>query len=206
MIRNYREDSMEVMEAILTRRSTRRYQDRAVEREKVEKIIEMGRYAPTGSNVQYTHFLVIQSKPVLDRLAELAEHEFATMREEPGMHPAMIKCIRAAQKGGYVFHYHAPVLVITAIWKDYGNNQADCACALENMMLTANALDLGSCWINQLKWLNESPVLLEYLQSLGMKDNERVYGSLALGYAATDSGLPIRNPLPRTGNPVTYIE
>ena len=72
-------------------------------------------------------------------------------------------------------------------------------------MLMANALDLGSCWINQLRWLNENPVLLEKMKELGMEENERVYGALAVGYADTESGLPNRNPLPRTGNPVTYV-
>jgi len=67
-------------------------------------------------------------------------------------------------------------------------------------------LDLGSVWINQLRWLNENPVLVEYLKSLGMAEDERVYGALALGYADTADGLPVRTPLPRTGNPVTVIE
>ena len=98
------------------------------------------------------------------------------------------------------------MLIITANQKDYGNNIADCSCALENMMLMANALDLGSCWINQLKWLNENPVILECMKELGMKEDERVYGSLAVGFADTKDGLPVRKPLTRTGNIVTVIE
>ena len=47
-------------------------------------------------------------------------------------------------------------------------------------------LDLGSVWINQLIWLNENPVILEKMQELGMADDERVYGALALGYADTE--------------------
>ena len=82
---------------------------------------------------------------------------------------------------------------------------ADCACALENMMVAANALDLGSCWINQLHWLTEEPQLREYLKQLGMKENEQVYGAVALGYPDTEDGLPVRTPLPRTGNEVVRI-
>ena len=89
--------------------------------------------------------------------------------------------------------------------KDYGNNIADCACALENMMIAANELDLGSVWINQLKWLNEDETLLEYEHTLGLEENERIYGALAVGYADTEDGLPCRTPLERTGNTVTYI-
>ena len=72
-------------------------------------------------------------------------------------------------------------------------------------MLMANALDLGSCWINQLKWLNENPAIVEYLRSLGLKETERVYGALALGYADTEDGMPVREPLTRSGNEVTYL-
>ena len=43
------------------------------------------------------------------------------------------------------------------------------------------------------------------MQELGMADDERVYGALALGYADTEDGMPIRIPLDRTGNEVIYI-
>ena len=88
---------------------------------------------------------------------------------------------------------------------DNPNNQADCACALENMMLMASALELGSCWINQLKGLNQDAEINDYLVSLGMNPQERVYGALALGYADTADGLPDHAPADRKGNPVTYI-
>ena len=70
-------------------------------------------------------------------------------------------------------------------------------------MLMANALDLGSCWINQLKWLNEEEKLLSLERELGLEEGERVYGALALGWPA--SGSPAREPLPRKGNKVTWI-
>ena len=74
------------------------------------------------------------------------------------------------------------------------------------MMLMANALDLGSCWINQLKWLNEEPWIVEYLRGFGLKEDERVYGAVILGYPATESGLPNRNLMVLRGNEVTWVE
>ena len=82
---------------------------------------------------------------------------------------------------------------------------ADTVAAIENMMIEANELDLGSCYINQLNWLNEEPALLAYMKELGMKDDERVYGSVIFGYPQTDDGYPDRKPLERKGNEVTYI-
>lgn len=65
------------------------------------------------------------------------------------------------------------------------------------MMIAANALDLGSCRINQLKWLNEDPDVLNYLRSLGLEEDERVYSSMTVGYPKFADGKPNRTPLPR---------
>ena len=196
---------MNAYELITTRRSTRRFQNREVPEELLEQIIEAGRYAPSGGNSQTTHFFVITDPAVLNTLAETAQKVFAAMELKEGMYRSLASSIFQSKNGSYRFHYNAPVLIVLANQKDYGNNIADCACALENMMIMANALDLGSCWINQLKWLNEDPAVLEIFRSFGAEENERSYGALALGYADSESGLPDRQPLPRKGNIVTHI-
>ena len=193
------------LDFIKSRRSTRKYRPDAIPEEQLNQIIEAGRFAPSGGNCQDTHFIVIKNKELLMELAELVQQEFAQMEAMPGLYKSIINSIQQSKKGNYVFHYNAPVLIITANQKDYGNNIADCACALENMMLMANALDLGSCWINQLKWLNENPGILEFMKKIGVDESERVYGALAVGYADTADGLPDREPLKRTGNRVTVV-
>ena len=67
----------------------------------------------------------------------------------------------------------------------------------------ANALDLGSCWINQLHWLDENQVIREFLYQYGLRENETITGGLILGYA--EGGLPERTPLERKGNPVDWV-
>ena len=196
---------MTTLEAIKTRRSTRRFSDKPVEVKKLDWIVNAGRYAPSGGNSQTCHFIVVRNKEVLAKLAELTQSAFAKMEITEGMYKSIANSIRASQKGNFVFHYDPDTLIIVANQKDYGNNIADCACALENMMIAANELDLGSVWINQLKWLNEDETLLEYERTLGLEENERIYGALAVGYADTENGLPNRTPLPRNGNEVTYI-
>ena len=196
---------MDAYEAIITRRSTRKYTPDTVESAKLQKIIEAGRHAPSGGNNQTSHFLVIRKAEVLEKLITLAEAAFAKMEADENTYPSLRSSILQSKKGGYVFTYHAPVLVIVANRKDYGNNMADAVAAVENMMIAANALDLGSCYINQLYWLNEEPSLLAYLRELGLKENERVYASVVLGYAATEDGLPSRKPLARKGNAVSFL-
>lgn len=196
---------MNTYESIITRRSTRKYLDKEVSQELLEKIIETGRYAPSGGNSQSNHFLVIQNKQIIDHLVKMVERAFSQMEITENMYRSLQNSINLSKKGGYVFCYNAPVLIIVANKKDYGNNQADCALALENMMLEANELDLGSCYINQLKWLNEDQKILSYLQSLGMNEDEKVYGSLIVGYPDTNDGKPLRKVLPRKGNEVTWL-
>ena len=195
---------MEAIEAIMTRRSTRKMSDVCPPKELIDTVIQAGRAAPSGSNSQTTHCIVITNREVLDELASLVQDAFAQMEETPDLYKSLRNSIRASKKGGYVFHYGAPVLIVVANKQGYGNALADSACVLENMMIAANALDLGSCWINQLHWLDEDPGVRAYMERLGLGVDETITGGLILGYAA--SGLPARDPLPRTGNPVTWVE
>lgn len=195
---------MEALEAILTRRSTRKYREKMPARESIEKVIEAGRFAPSGSNSQNTHFIVFTDRKMLAELAELVRKEFSKMEAGPDTYVSLRNAIKASKTTNYVFHYGAPVFIVVANKKNYGNAMADSACALENMMVAANALDLGSCWINQIHWLDENENVRNFLKQYGLSDDETVTGGLILGFAET--GLPNRTPLERKGNPVTWVE
>ena len=178
---------MEALEAILTRRSTRNYKSDAVEEKKLDQILQAARQTPSGGNNQTSHFLVIRNRDVLRKLIGMTEAAFAGMEIAEDTYASLKHAINASKKGGYVFCYNAPVLIAVANRRDYGNNMADCACAIENMMVAANALDL------------------EYLRSLGMKADERIYGAVIIGYPAAESGLPNRDLMAQKGNEVTFI-
>ncbi len=197
---------MNTFEVIRTRRSTRKYKAEPIDRGSLEKILQAGRMAPSGGNSQSTHFIVIEKREVLDKLAELAREEFAQMEIGPDTYKSIQHSIRASRAGEYVFHYNAPTLIVTANQEHYGNNIADCACAIENMMLMANELNLGSCWINQLHWLADHDRIRDYMRELGMAEDETVCAAMIVGYPDTEDGLPARHEMQITGNPVTYVE
>lgn len=197
---------MDVFSCIATRHSTRKFKEEPVPQEVLDKVIEAGRQAPSGKHKNQSRFIVIRKKEVLQELIALVQQEFAKMEVTPENDDNFGGAIRAAKKGGYVFMYNAPVLIVVANKRDYGNKYADVSCAMQNMMLAANALDLGSCWINQLRWLQDNPVLRAYLQKLGMAEDEEVCASLSTGYPDTPDGLPGRRVMPVTGNPVVYID
>lgn len=195
---------MDAIVAILTRRSTRRFDNKEPNKELIQKVVNAGRYAPSGANSQTSHFIVITNKEVLKEIAELVQGEFAKMEISEDMYVSLKGSINASKKGDYVFHYNAPVLIVTANKKGYGNAIADSSCALENMMIAANAFDLGSCWINQLHWLDDNERIRAFLEGYGLKKDETITGGLALGFS--ENGLPNRKPLDRKGNVVTWVE
>ena len=197
---------MDVFSCIATRHSTRKFKEELVPQEVLDKVIEAGRQAPSGKHKNQSRFIVIRKKEVLQELIALVQQEFAKMEVTPENDDNFGGAIRAAKKGGYAFMYNAPILIVVANKRDYGNKYADVSCAMQNMMLAANALDLGSCWINQLRWLQDNPVLRAYLQKLGMAEDEEVCASLSIGYPDTPDGLPGRRVMPVTGNPVVYID
>ena len=194
---------MEAIEAIMTRRSTRKYKPGMPGKDVIEKVIEAGRYAPSGSNSQNTHFIVFTDKSILAEMTELVKSEFSKMEAGPDTYVSLRNSINASKTANYVFHYNAPVFIVIANKKGYGNAMADSACALENMMIAANALDLGSCWINQLHWLDENDSVRAFMNKYGLSEEETITGGLSLGYP--EIGLPAREPLERKGNPVTWV-
>ena len=196
---------MNAYEAIKTRRSSRNFKPDDVEDSLIEKIITAGRFAPCGGNSQTTHFIVIRNKQVLNEIAEIACDEFAKMEVTPNMYKSLKAVIAASKKGGFVFHYNAPVLIVTANKIGYDNAMADCACAIENMMIEANELNLGSTWINQLHWLDNNERIRKYMLKLGLKEDETICASMALGRPNTQDNMPVRTERNITGNPVTYI-
>ena len=62
---------MDAMTCLLTRRSVRSYQDRQVEEEKLQKVLEAGMYAPTGMNTQSPIMVVVQDKATRDQLSRM---------------------------------------------------------------------------------------------------------------------------------------
>ena len=195
-----------VLETIKKRRSTRRYEDLQVDSEILGSILEAGRYAPSGGNSQSCHFIVIRRKALLTELVETVQREFAKMEYDENTYKSLVNSIRASKKGNYVFHYGAPTLVVVANQKDYGNAMADSACAIENMMIMAAASEVGSCWINQLHWLDGNEEIRKIMEREGILLNETICGALSLGYEKKSENPVARKALERKGNKVTFVD
>ena len=173
----------EMLKLMHDRRSTRAYRPEPLQEAVIQQILEAGRFAPSGMNKQLNHFYVITDPNYLADLTALVSRKMENYRDKD-------------------FRYGAPVLVLVTNQKESTTCVQDASCAMENMMLAAFSLGVGSCWINQLHWLVENEAVRAALQKLGLSENETVCGGLALGYPAAETPFRV---LEKDGNPVTFV-
>ena len=196
---------MNTLECIKTRHSMRKFKADQVSRELIDQVLDAGRRAPSGGNTQLTHFMVITNQDVLKELVTLVQEEYGKMPITENTLPYMVNIIKMSAEGKFIFNYGAPALIVLASQASYANNFADVSCAMQNMMLACNELDLGSCWVNQIRHLQDNERIQAKMRELGLKEGEKVYASLAIGYPDLPNGLN-RREIEAKGYPVTYID
>lgn len=132
-----------------SRRSIRTYEDRAVEREVLTKLIDVARYAPTGSNIQPVRWLIINDKDEVRRLAGLIIDWVRHLLKEQNPIAVRYRLDRVVADWEAGFDRvcrSAPALIITHAPKDYPTAATDCAIALTYFELAASVFGLGACW------------------------------------------------------------
>jgi nitroreductase len=173
---------MDVIEAIHTRRAVRSYEVRAVERALIESIVADAAQAPPpfSGQVPWT-FHVIQGA---ERIAGYGGQAMQHAREhQPGA--------SWVARPGFKIFWDAPVLIIIS------GPAEDCARAGQNLMLSAHARGLGTCWVGSpLPWLRTPEVKAE----LGIAEHLVPGAALCLGYAAV-----IPEAAPRAAAPVVWV-
>lgn len=123
---------MNVIECIRERRSIRNYSDKPVEWDKVVKIIEAARLAPSSGNIQNWGFVIVKEYANRKKIVEACFDQ-----EWVGDAPVLIVICADAEQGDRFYGTRGEMLYTIQ----------NCAAATENMLLTATSLNLGSCWI-----------------------------------------------------------
>lgn len=170
----------DVIKNIKERRSIRKYKEDMIPKEIIEKIVEAGTYAPSGMGKQSSIILAITNKEVRDKLSRL-NAKIMGVDSDP--------------------FYGAPVILVVLAKKDIPTYIYDGSLVMENLMLAANSLGIGSCWIHRAKEEFETGEGKEILKSLGIEDEYEGIGHCILGYKAEEGTLK-----PRKDNYVYYIE
>ncbi|GBF31821.1 nitroreductase [Desulfocucumis palustris] len=183
----------ETLKIIKQRRSIRSFKDEQIREEELQAMLEAGLYAPYAWE-QGRHFTVIQNKKLLDRL-NLAAKEAAKQMD-------MEHFRNLGNNEKFNCLYDAPTLIIVS-----GNEQApipleaDCAAATENLLLAAESMGLGSCWIFFVLLAFNSPQGSELRKELKIPDGYKPYYSAVFGYKkAAAVNVPDRKP-----NLITYV-
>jgi len=173
----------EIIENILSRRSIRKYKEEQIKDEDLNLILEAAKFAPSGSNNQKWHFIVVQNGEKLQELNKLVIDAFIKLEADENTYGALKAGKAASKSEDYSFYYNAPTLIIVTNQSNgYKNAMADSALAIGNTFLAANSLGLGSCWINQMAWFAEDKKLRKALFEMGMPETDKVFGAVSLGY------------------------
>lgn len=132
-----------------SRRSIRAFQDRPVEREKLQRLIEIARYAPTGGNSQSVQWTVFTDSKVIREIASLTIEWIRDLLKDgprPGIPPYMPRILRAWDLGRDSVLRGAPALVIASSPKDDPNGVVNLTIALSYLEIVALPMGLGTCW------------------------------------------------------------
>lgn len=167
---------MEFMEVLSGRRSVRQYTEQKVSRELVEKLIQSAVQAPSAMNSQPWAFAVIQDKAQLKDYSDQAKAFLLSILNE---HPPLSRYQAALSNPDFNIFYNADCLLLILTRSAGPHPDQDCCLAAQNVMLTAHALGLGSCWIGFAAPLLNQPAIKE---QLNIPNDYSVVAPLIIGY------------------------
>ncbi|MCX7912698.1 MAG: nitroreductase family protein [Dehalococcoidales bacterium] len=162
-----------LMDIIRRRKSIRRYQNRPLTKDMVNSILEAARHAPSARNLQPLEYKVITNRELMlklsDGIARAMQAEGIPMKAPPAGRPD--------------FFYGAPLLIIVTAPKDNPFAVSDAALAVQNVMLYATSIGLGSCFIGMAKLIERDKDLLKLLH---IPDTMNIVAAVICGYPDED--------------------
>lgn len=145
---------MSFIDTVLSRRSIRRYEKQDIPKDVLDKILEAGRQAPSAGNKQPWHFIVLSDYDIKEKLSH---GKWNTFVKDSAV--TIVGC-------GY-------------IGDEYGRkwSTVDISIALQNMVIAAWGLGIGSCWIGDFKEV-------EVKSLLNIPEDRKVIALVTFGYPA----------------------
>ena len=163
-----------VIQNIKTRRSIRKYKDTPVPRELIREVMECGKYAPSARNFKQWQFVAVTDKAMIEKIRLCSN----------------ISVLMAGWEDSF---HKAPCIIIVFAKEGVGEPIKDGNLALQNMMLAAHSLGLGTCYINVVKQLFSFSFGSEIKQQLGVPEDYIATGSITLGYPDEDPEFVPKN-------------
>lgn len=209
----------EVEKTILNRRSVRNFKDKPVPEPLIRRILEAGRFAPSGGNSQNWKFAVVTDPSYISQLEEVCQNinaglyhlyandetlgEFVNVVGKPFPVPlcdyrVIAAGFRAVARKELPIFFGAPCVIFMAGNDRLAFPDTHIGICGQNMNLAALSLGLGFCWINFGREVNHVP---EIMEKLGFGEEWRVVSTAAIGYPKfKQEGM-----VARMDRPVTWI-
>ena len=209
----------EVEKTILNRRSMRNFKDKPVPEPLIKRILEAGRFAPSGGNTQPWKFAVVTDKAFLNELEEVCYNINAGLYNLYANDETLGDFVNAAGKpmplalcdyrvitGGFravarrelLVYLNAPCVIFMASNDKLTFPDLHIGIAGQNMNLTALSLGLGFCWSNFGASVTYVP---EIKEKLGFDEEWRVISTAAIGYPKFNQ----QGMVARMARPVTWV-
>jgi nitroreductase len=168
---------MTFAELLKNRRSIRDFQQKDVPLETIKEIIKDSCLAPSASNGQPCHFIIINNKEVMKKISdECKKNLLNDFAKNPG--PMSERYETVLKNDKFNIFYNASSVIYVAGPKDVRSLDVDCAMTVSYMMFLAAEKGLGTCWIGFGVNIRD-PKLKE---EMGLPDNYRIVTPLAIGY------------------------
>ncbi|MBU0734959.1 MAG: nitroreductase family protein, partial [Proteobacteria bacterium] len=172
----------EAVQFLRSRRSIRFFKKQPVEKEKLQRLIEIARYAPSGGNLQIVEWMVFTDP---DRIKQIAERTVEWMRRvlekaPQSLPPYFPLIVRAWDVGFNSVTWSAPVLVVASAPEQATTGMVDVTLALSYLDLAAPKLGLGTCWAGLVKGALQASAAVRNV--VGLPDGHPYYYPMMVGY------------------------
>jgi nitroreductase len=172
----------QAVQFLRSRRSVRFFKKQPVEKEKLQRLIEIARYAPSGGNLQLVEWTVFRDA---DRIKEIAGQTVEWMREVMATAPKTVPpyfplIIRAWDIGFNSVTWSAPVLIVASAPKEATTGMIDVPLALSYLELAGLKLGLGTCWAGLVEGALQGSAAVR--EAVGLPDGHPYHYPMMVGY------------------------
>jgi nitroreductase len=182
-----------IMNVIKSRRSIRAFSGEQIKQAELDLIVEAGLYAPSAAGKQARFFTVVQNQSILDEISAEAKKIYRSMPD------TFLQNLGSNEQ--YHAFFHAPTVIIISGELNSIAPNSDCAVAAQNIMLAAEALHIGSCWISAPAVLTQTEEGTRIIKKLGLPEAYVPFNSVVLGYTKAER----LNAPPRREGVVQYL-
>lgn len=191
----------EILEAIACRRTVRNYQQRQIDPQELQQIIDAGLYAPTAGGRQSPVMLVCQDGEVNARLGRINRARFGKANSD-GIHFVSQAQKSIADDDGIISgFYDAPTVITLFAPRRWIYGIHDCTSVAVTMSLAAWSLGIGSCYVSRAEETFDTEFGRQVRERAGIGEEYVARACLCLGYPSGDLGLP----KPRKKERIRYI-